>query len=284
MATDFKDNAIKRFTYDWLIRFAELHPFEVPESLWGINSYRQTSKYSAISPCFTTVISRHMPYVYCSSGLYKNECQQMSDTFLRQKLTIVICNSLNLPDLTSYYTLFLKNRVFFFATRFSMYDNSISMTSDQLKYMLKNCSSDCCEVRADLLDPMPFSDIWPFLKRCRDIRVYILKNLIFGDNIVNLIRGSCPECLVLGLLDVSEKTVLELFDFLLSLPNYPRNVHFAFTKEHPISLAEAIVAKFNSYSTKTHDLSELTTFQHFSSLRKSGGSRRLHLGFYLGPM
>uniref|UniRef100_A0A7E4UN36 Transposase n=1 Tax=Panagrellus redivivus TaxID=6233 RepID=A0A7E4UN36_PANRE len=69
MSIDFKDNVIKRFTYDWLIRFAELDPFEAPKKFHIKDYYHKTSKYSAISPRFTTLISRYMPDVICAKSL-----------------------------------------------------------------------------------------------------------------------------------------------------------------------------------------------------------------------
>uniref|UniRef100_A0A7E4ZV76 Hemicentin-1 n=1 Tax=Panagrellus redivivus TaxID=6233 RepID=A0A7E4ZV76_PANRE len=70
MSLHSNDSAIKRFTYDWLIRFAELHPFLLNDSPYGevrlgvFKSHR--SKYAAISPLFTTVIVRYMPYLFYS--------------------------------------------------------------------------------------------------------------------------------------------------------------------------------------------------------------------------
>uniref|UniRef100_A0A7E4VGF0 HORMA domain-containing protein n=1 Tax=Panagrellus redivivus TaxID=6233 RepID=A0A7E4VGF0_PANRE len=65
------NTVIKRVTYDWLIRFAELHPIEsndyddpdydyLPEGLYD----PLESKYVAISSFFTTIITRYIPYIF----------------------------------------------------------------------------------------------------------------------------------------------------------------------------------------------------------------------------
>uniref|UniRef100_A0A7E4VEB3 RNA_lig_T4_1 domain-containing protein n=1 Tax=Panagrellus redivivus TaxID=6233 RepID=A0A7E4VEB3_PANRE len=65
------DSVIKRFTYDWLIRFFELHPVKYD---WGGHRHSITarkeggrleiSKYHPVSPLFERLSELYMPHVY----------------------------------------------------------------------------------------------------------------------------------------------------------------------------------------------------------------------------
>uniref|UniRef100_A0A7E4ZV04 Uncharacterized protein n=1 Tax=Panagrellus redivivus TaxID=6233 RepID=A0A7E4ZV04_PANRE len=87
MSLNSNGSAVTRFTYDWLIRFAELHPFKLTEyfhktELETANEKDNTqlpdnvedfpkgaydprrSKYAAVSPLFTNLVTRYMPYLH----------------------------------------------------------------------------------------------------------------------------------------------------------------------------------------------------------------------------
>uniref|UniRef100_A0A7E4VC75 Calponin-homology (CH) domain-containing protein n=1 Tax=Panagrellus redivivus TaxID=6233 RepID=A0A7E4VC75_PANRE len=79
MSLDSNDSAIKRFTYDWLIRFAELHPFLLQDSFdsrfQGL-LLPNRSKYSCISPLLASVIARYMPSLFYDNKLLIKDRKQ----------------------------------------------------------------------------------------------------------------------------------------------------------------------------------------------------------------
>uniref|UniRef100_A0A7E4UXV9 Fibronectin type-III domain-containing protein n=1 Tax=Panagrellus redivivus TaxID=6233 RepID=A0A7E4UXV9_PANRE len=107
MSHSSNNTAIRRFTYDWLIRFAELCPFETHD-VWKVGEFQEgpynpfTSKY-AISPMFTTLITRYMPNLYYMFEVrilngeiqYPNDLQQPKRS-ANQKQTVFICGECNL--------------------------------------------------------------------------------------------------------------------------------------------------------------------------------------------
>uniref|UniRef100_A0A7E4UY75 Anoctamin n=1 Tax=Panagrellus redivivus TaxID=6233 RepID=A0A7E4UY75_PANRE len=77
MSLNSNVSAVNRFTYDWLIRFIELHPLKMEEYFnveyrkhWVTVNHNELrpddylSKYVAISPMFTNLINRYMPYAF----------------------------------------------------------------------------------------------------------------------------------------------------------------------------------------------------------------------------
>uniref|UniRef100_A0A7E4V958 F-box associated domain-containing protein n=1 Tax=Panagrellus redivivus TaxID=6233 RepID=A0A7E4V958_PANRE len=58
-------SALKRFTYDWLIRFMEL----MPENASHISSNNQNLKITAVSPLFTQCANKYAPYYIPANNL-----------------------------------------------------------------------------------------------------------------------------------------------------------------------------------------------------------------------
>uniref|UniRef100_A0A7E4VIE3 F-box domain-containing protein n=1 Tax=Panagrellus redivivus TaxID=6233 RepID=A0A7E4VIE3_PANRE len=258
-------NAIKRFTYDWLIRFAELHPVVIPVSyedkVFYDGSY--TSKYAAISPLFTTLVNRHMPYIiYASVALINNYKICQGSTFLStikhyepgayKKQTVFVSAWCTFAVATSgELSWFKNNRISFNAEDLYIIskndsENNAELTPDELIYLLKFSSFDNeIEISANLSEPMLFTEIWPMMAHCKTVTLRI-KNLIYDENMTTAFRESqvCPQTMQFNWVDIPDKAILEVFDYLVSLPVRPRLFRFFLSQPKQESLGEAITKKY----------------------------------------
>uniref|UniRef100_A0A7E5A1D1 F-box domain-containing protein n=1 Tax=Panagrellus redivivus TaxID=6233 RepID=A0A7E5A1D1_PANRE len=265
MSLNSNDSAIKRFTYDWLIRFAELHPFEIVEyfnpryrNQWDLvtpNERRPPdypSKYAKISPMFTTLITRHKPYLFYSeyvnmkiiNGKLKLKLP------LHKKWKIIIsewCQFVGLqPGMISR---FKDNQVNFYRQQLLTYiypDTECRMTPDELKYLLKFGNFDTTvKIHANLTEAVDFSEICPLIAHCKDILLDV-EDLAFSDKVANAFRKNqlCPNKLCLMKLEMSDKAVLEMFEYFSKLQNRPKFFYFVFKQRKPATLAKAIIDKY----------------------------------------
>uniref|UniRef100_A0A7E4VZL0 FTH domain-containing protein n=1 Tax=Panagrellus redivivus TaxID=6233 RepID=A0A7E4VZL0_PANRE len=265
MWTESTGTTIKRFTYDWLIRFAELHPFtSIPGRRLKLINYKpHFSQYAVISPLFTKLLIKYMPHlVYSRYLVIKNGEIQKNTLSLREKHVIFICQYLNLKCLTSETVAFLKkNAIFFYAEWYKIEPTNLLekinflesvITPDDLKYLLKyrHCF-DNFQIEARLTEPMMFDELFPFIAHCGLICLNV-ENLIYGKMMADVLRESqsCPKKLWFHRLDVSQEAVLDLLDAILSLPTRPDAVHLCFTIPQPVSFAKNIVDKYKSFDDK----------------------------------
>uniref|UniRef100_A0A7E4VM67 F-box domain-containing protein n=1 Tax=Panagrellus redivivus TaxID=6233 RepID=A0A7E4VM67_PANRE len=259
-------NAIKRFTYDWLIRFAELHPVEVPDYNNFMDQFLDgpysplCSKYAAISPVFTTLITQHMPYMFHKhlTEIVKGKIANV-DVPLTHKYKIYACTECHImrPTAPGMLGWLETNRVVIYsqliATMFDDLSDHI-LTVHELKYLLKFGPRDrFFHVRGVLTEPFKFSELWPLLQHCKETRID-LKNLIYDDNIATVLRENqvFPNEVWLCGLNVSDKAVLEIVDYFLALPKFPELLLFKFLQFKPVSLREAIITKLVSIGFKNH--------------------------------
>uniref|UniRef100_A0A7E4WAX4 DUF58 domain-containing protein n=1 Tax=Panagrellus redivivus TaxID=6233 RepID=A0A7E4WAX4_PANRE len=278
MSLGFNDTAIKRFTYDWLIRFAELHPFETHDSVhtnWELlytddnplTIYSShCSKYAAISPMFTTLVARYMPYIFYApsltteSGVIKyDDVHKEHHALSKKKSKIYVCGTCDFTSLTpGMITSFMKNRVFFYGKKLRIlsFKNSTKscMTPDELRYLLKNHNVER-EVSIDvvLTTPVSISEILPLVAHCKKIR-FGIPNLVYGENIANVFHHNrvCPTSLDINHLKLSDTAVLEMFDYLLSLQVRPHTICMTFQHQKSEALAEEIKQKYRRAGLRKH--------------------------------
>uniref|UniRef100_A0A7E4V0V5 FTH domain-containing protein n=1 Tax=Panagrellus redivivus TaxID=6233 RepID=A0A7E4V0V5_PANRE len=277
MSFNSNDSAVKRFTYDWLIRFAELHPFKTDEyfnyekqNQWiTINTNERRpedypSKYAALSPMFSTLITRHMPHSFYSDVAnleinngkiqiydYRGRLQQLTLPS-HKTFKLIFCGWCYFTRLTSgMINWFKANGVFFYGNElyvgydFELKISECYITFDELTYLLKFCNFDTAlKIRATLTEAVEFAQICPLLAHCKNIRLAIT-NLTCTDNIVAALRDNqiCPDVFEIAELDVSDKAVLEMFDYFVALPNRPNMLCFEFAQRKPVSLSEAMTEK-----------------------------------------
>uniref|UniRef100_A0A7E4W771 FTH domain-containing protein n=1 Tax=Panagrellus redivivus TaxID=6233 RepID=A0A7E4W771_PANRE len=117
--------------------------------------------------------------------------------------------------------------------------------------MLKLHKYSIIRIYTVLTEPMLFSDLWPYIEHSKEINLSI-KNLIYGKNVVNVIRKNqvCFTKLFFFHLDISQKVLLDLFDFILSFPSGPPRACFTFLQELPVSLAWTVIEKYESLGFK----------------------------------
>uniref|UniRef100_A0A7E4ZZS2 FTH domain-containing protein n=1 Tax=Panagrellus redivivus TaxID=6233 RepID=A0A7E4ZZS2_PANRE len=252
---------LKRFTYDWLIRFAELHPFQlydyhddeagpIPQGAYN----PLDSKYAKISPLFTTLINRYMPYIYQTRELFVEEGIIQEDKLpSNNKTKVYACECLELGDIVpgSISSLQAKRVTFFYSGQLSFYhSHSIQCiyTADELKYLLKSCPFGKVFFGIGIFDkPTMFSEIWPLLKKFTKICLDI-ENLNYGENVATVLRENqvFPDMLILQKLNVSDKAVLDIIDYNLSLPESIKEFRLRFLEPKPLPFYDTIVAKFAS--------------------------------------
>uniref|UniRef100_A0A7E4VNK4 F-box domain-containing protein n=1 Tax=Panagrellus redivivus TaxID=6233 RepID=A0A7E4VNK4_PANRE len=270
MSSVSTDSALQRFTYDWLVRFAELHPMKLTdikdiEKFYDIDGRIEThplkpynpnhSKYAAISPLFTTVIGRYMPSLFYGGLVYvKNGTIQKCSLSTVNKCNIMIGSLVKFTDaLPGMITWFKNNRVFFYGESLLIMKKTVgsNITFDELKYLLKCCKfgnfNKNIELYATLTVPLLFSELWPHLKRCEVLRLYI-DNVVYGENMAQVLRKnrSIPRDMRLDGVDVSDNVLLEIIDYFVSLPVRPTAYEFNFRHQKPVSLGEAIYDKYVS--------------------------------------
>uniref|UniRef100_A0A7E4ZYA5 F-box domain-containing protein n=1 Tax=Panagrellus redivivus TaxID=6233 RepID=A0A7E4ZYA5_PANRE len=276
MSSNANDLVIRRFTNDWLIRFAELHyfePFDLPNNsnTEVLAHYSITSKYTAISPLFTHIITQYTPYLYYNFNFYvKND--KIADNKLHglfhdftlptpKKWNVFISETCRIGDLTPGTVSWLaKNCVTFYSRdlRISDFAEPIinTMTTYELKYLLNSCKFDRkVEICAILTDSIAFAEVCPLVAHCKDITIDV-KNMVFDGNVANVLRENqlCPNFFLLHELDLSERAFLEMLDYFLVLPVCDRVLSFKFVKRQPVSLSKAIAAKYEHAGVMFLDL------------------------------
>uniref|UniRef100_A0A7E4VYU5 FBA_2 domain-containing protein n=1 Tax=Panagrellus redivivus TaxID=6233 RepID=A0A7E4VYU5_PANRE len=240
------ESAVKRFTYDWLIRFAELHPFSpydtnLFEFPIGFVQSWHLSKFAAISPLFTTVIARYMPYIVyepymvcINNGIIENYTLPKL-----KKCCIFISDKVRFANLKPGIITLLRNNHVFFNAR-SLFALNLggcgenSITSDELKYLLKFGNFEkLVQITTALTEPMKLSEIWPYFANWNDICLDI-ENLVWDENLVAVLQKShnFPKDFECSKVNVSDKTILEFFDYIL--------------RRQPASLGKAIINKYVS--------------------------------------
>uniref|UniRef100_A0A7E4VNP8 F-box domain-containing protein n=1 Tax=Panagrellus redivivus TaxID=6233 RepID=A0A7E4VNP8_PANRE len=260
MTHAFNNNTIKRFTYDWLIRFAELHPFEICDYEYNFDILPGSpynplySNYAAISPMFTTLITRHMPYIFHDffinilNGAIQND---VPPTHHRYK--IYVCYECQIDGRTTpgMLSLLETNRIIIYTELICTLFSELSdhtLTPNELKYLLKFGPRDrIFQICGVLSEPFEFAELWPLLQHCKEIRIE-LKNLIYDENVATVLKKHLffPNEICFLDLQLPDKTVLEMFDYFLSLPKFPKGVLFQFQQLKPVELRKAITKKLFS--------------------------------------
>uniref|UniRef100_A0A7E4ZY73 F-box domain-containing protein n=1 Tax=Panagrellus redivivus TaxID=6233 RepID=A0A7E4ZY73_PANRE len=262
------DSVLKRFTYDWLIRFAELHPFEIYD--YNANGYDWLpsgprnplhSKYAAISPRFTTIITRYMPYIFYSKYVNVENGTIKEDALpLHNKTKVYACDTVKFSKLNpGILSVFQDKRVtFYFSKTFWIFESANSKntyTSNEFKYVLKFCPFGEIFYGFGAFDkPTMLSEIWPLLTHYKEISLYI-KNLIYDDNIGIAFCQSktFPIKLSWCNVNISDKTMLEMFDYFMSVPQRSLDLRLTFQQPKSPSLFQTVVEKFVSAGNRvTH--------------------------------
>uniref|UniRef100_A0A7E4VBM8 MFS domain-containing protein n=1 Tax=Panagrellus redivivus TaxID=6233 RepID=A0A7E4VBM8_PANRE len=283
MSLDSNKTVIKRFTYDWLIRFAELHPFEIrgyfnqPYCPTGFyNPHR--SKYFAISPFFTSLIINNMPHLVYDYNHHLQNCTIRNYT---------VPSDRNYNVLISYKTCFISkqtvdtiswlkdNRIIFCGASLNVFDAVV--TPDVMLYVFKMSKFDSViEVKAALTKPLMFSDIWPLISPCQFLKLDIAK-LIYNENIASVFSKNqvSQTHLYLNRLNLSDDSILEMVDYFLSLPVHPVMITLGFLRRIPASLAPIINDK---------SIMPRTTGKYSVSKAENIGSDQLRQGCTVAPM
>uniref|UniRef100_A0A7E4VN94 FBA_2 domain-containing protein n=1 Tax=Panagrellus redivivus TaxID=6233 RepID=A0A7E4VN94_PANRE len=289
---------IKRFTYDWLIRFAELHPFKVSD----FNSDRYlfktyNSKYAQISALFNILLARHAPnIVYIgekdwNANFFNKRCVFERDIDLSyyvflynlgrsKKVTVFVSETFLLLDIVPGAITTIKNdRHVLYGRRLDVLYNkdravntvTPAITSEELKYLVKfGRFKRSIFIDVTLTNPVTFSEIWPLVSKCRVLFLSI-KNLIYNDNIANALRkNKCPSFITLKKIDISDKALLEMFDFFLVRP--VRHLRLFFKQRKDKLIGKAIIDKYKCAEDPELNLDEYAPGAMFSYIEcKSDG-------------
>uniref|UniRef100_A0A7E4VYP7 Acyltransferase n=1 Tax=Panagrellus redivivus TaxID=6233 RepID=A0A7E4VYP7_PANRE len=235
MSQTSNGSAIKRFTYDWLIRFAELHPFQSfyfdghPSVAFNL----LTSKYAAISPIFARLIIRHMPYLYYGNQLHVSNRKIVKKFGLQpdlqsfelpspKKYSIYICGVCHITELTpDLFTWFEDNRIIFYGEHIYMTKSGATVVNDPSPNTSGPRLQQFHNERmllfstTTLTEPIDFSEVCPFLAHYKYITLYI--PVIYGTSFTNIARKNqfTPERFYVFEQDVSDNVMLEMVDYFL---------------------------------------------------------------------
>uniref|UniRef100_A0A7E5A0L6 F-box domain-containing protein n=1 Tax=Panagrellus redivivus TaxID=6233 RepID=A0A7E5A0L6_PANRE len=256
MSLASNNTVIERFTYDWLIRFAELHPFKFPDKDFFTNmQFTPTvlsSNYSSVSPLFTKLINQYMPYVrYVEMLNIHDGVIQECDLPSVNKYKIYICTHCCFHSLTpGEFTAFKNNRVMFYGKLLTIEDslaNRNGITPDELRYMTKYRNFDISvKLLADFAQPTKFSEICSLIKHCRNITLNC-PNLTFDENMLYVLRGNqfCPRTYNIDAPIISDRAVLEMIEYFMDSPEV-HDVSLILLREKIEALRSGLIDKYGN--------------------------------------
>uniref|UniRef100_A0A7E4URP8 Response regulatory domain-containing protein n=1 Tax=Panagrellus redivivus TaxID=6233 RepID=A0A7E4URP8_PANRE len=198
------DNALKRFTYDWLIRFVELHRIDTDFINYKLRSSRYgptDSPYSKLSPLFTDLVKWYMPIIlnphiaeFRKGKLYLKEREddvaEMPIPIDDRKPVLIPKNIIFEKVKAGTLTEYIGRRVFCIDSKMTHVQES-HFTPAELEYLIKQSRRDLLLLDSFLTEPVNFSHIWPLLKRVPIIaKMYCLrqKHCIEGHDMAGLVR------------------------------------------------------------------------------------------------
>uniref|UniRef100_A0A7E4ZQR5 F-box domain-containing protein n=2 Tax=Panagrellus redivivus TaxID=6233 RepID=A0A7E4ZQR5_PANRE len=217
------NTTIKRFTYDWLIRFAELLP-----------SDRSKFKLRQLSPLFTNLVGKYnkfklQPILYITEGTNVKELLQSPNGDIWIPTNLLLWN-VTQPGAVS--TL-MASKVSLCRIKVISVRGCV-LTPEELLYLVKHCPT--CEVSLDgtLTEPAYFSTIHPYLLRTAHVCLNLV-NLIYDFAVPKPIsrasvRPDAPRFLALNGIDFNNAEVL--LKIVMSLPKATWNIQFNGTGEN----------------------------------------------------
>uniref|UniRef100_A0A7E4V6F8 ORF2 n=1 Tax=Panagrellus redivivus TaxID=6233 RepID=A0A7E4V6F8_PANRE len=170
MSSTSPQGAIQRFTYDWLIRFCELHitkPLNFVKTDARVIVYNThiepdpLSMFCKSNSLFAALTERYTPLVIKGDDIwfYRNPL-----TFPKGK-KIVITGFVNFEGyLPGSLTNYMRRKIYFNPDRVVTM-NSV-MTPDEFTYILKQCKSFVPWSKTSLSKPVLCSELWPLLGHC----------------------------------------------------------------------------------------------------------------------
>uniref|UniRef100_A0A7E4WBJ5 FTH domain-containing protein n=1 Tax=Panagrellus redivivus TaxID=6233 RepID=A0A7E4WBJ5_PANRE len=250
-------NAIQRFTYDWLIRFAELHPIETRKTkrLKVVHYGPQHSRLAQVSPLFTTLLNRYMPIILKPYDvLYFESLPMRVRTPQGQRLTIPDKNGrifVITKTVASYrscragaLTTRLSKRVYYTDVKSTFASNS-SFTPYELMYLAREAVNKLQFSNCFVTEVVKFTDLWPLLRRKTTVGLDI-KNLSFEKaEMAKVLLNQPSEIHISDFyvhLDLSIEKVMLFIECFLFCPQFPTRLDICFEKGYQHSSLEQIAA------------------------------------------
>uniref|UniRef100_A0A7E5A287 TCTP domain-containing protein n=2 Tax=Panagrellus redivivus TaxID=6233 RepID=A0A7E5A287_PANRE len=181
-------NAIKRFTHDWLIRFCELHPTDKASFIrrdYDIG-VPLSSKYCRISTYFTTIIQRYAPIIIMRSRLGDTTQDDIKSIKMSTpNKTIVLTAPANFQNVEPGTIAKYINQQIYFNMNTFHFEGSV-LNLDEFKFCLKQCKVASC-LKTSFSTPVLYSDIWHLLRNYMNVYLDV-ENLIFDDKMPQMLK------------------------------------------------------------------------------------------------
>uniref|UniRef100_A0A7E4VNX6 F-box domain-containing protein n=1 Tax=Panagrellus redivivus TaxID=6233 RepID=A0A7E4VNX6_PANRE len=247
---------LQRFTYDWLIRFCELHPlkrtyFECPNNNVFCTNFHQTakcyrpslSKYSKISTHFANLTEKYMPYIHANFGQHIRNDKMDPWPLPQTKKKIVLIGYILFEDFTpSTITNFYNSNRIYFSTQFIRMSKS-SIDPAELVQLVKGAHSISI-LDSSMTQPVLYSEIWPLLRRCHEISIHF-ENLIYDDKMPDILANTTwhkpSQGLHLNYFDLCEDKVLPVVDHFITAQGWPYYQFVFNTGYSPASFEKMVI-------------------------------------------
>uniref|UniRef100_A0A7E4VPY4 FTH domain-containing protein n=1 Tax=Panagrellus redivivus TaxID=6233 RepID=A0A7E4VPY4_PANRE len=221
-----QNGAIKRFTYDFLVRLAETLP-------------ENDEKFKQVSPLFTSLEKKYaVDSVYFYNFTLNQKCFDEIVIKRSASKTMKIQGLLSLHDFDpeGFQSKIIARKICFDAACLSITDCEFSPT--QLRYLLSGGRHNFLTIlRCTLTEPMNFSELWPYLSICSSANLDI-KNLIVdettGQDLFKRSNRSYLFDMTLTNVPLDQDAIRSIISYLVSTENEVPSVTLKFDWDAPM--------------------------------------------------
>uniref|UniRef100_A0A7E4WA84 FBA_2 domain-containing protein n=1 Tax=Panagrellus redivivus TaxID=6233 RepID=A0A7E4WA84_PANRE len=231
MSSTSPQNVIQRFTYDWLIRFCELHPtdsnnFICPHYLNQTDFLqipyihaRPLSRYSIVSELFDRLTKRYTPLIVHGNG-YMYQDEMLKFVIPKTTKTVVLTGFVKfLLMKAGTITKYIEQKKIFFNLERLVISTSILQPSE-FTYLVRQCKTVVC-IDCSLTKPLPYSKVWPLISHCITLNLDV-RNLYFDDKMSHALTQTAengPWFVTMRNLCLNEETVFPIVNYYMTVPN-----------------------------------------------------------------
>uniref|UniRef100_A0A7E4V9B9 F-box domain-containing protein n=1 Tax=Panagrellus redivivus TaxID=6233 RepID=A0A7E4V9B9_PANRE len=223
-------SAIKRFTYDWLIRFMELTPEDANPNLGDI------------SPLFNDCAKKYAPkFIFLKGDYYGNPSYTVPSHF---KGKVVYTGDIPINSYQELAKLMRPN--FHFHVTMTLWTEVDNIEFFDFKRVLgksikKRVAMDECQFAS----PVLFSELWPLVKDCEEVRLDV-GNIHYEANMADMLAdiGPCPrlEQVELHNLPASEAVVYPIVDLYLTTKSNRFVLTLFFNQDANVNVVKSMAA------------------------------------------